>query len=143
MGKFSLSGSIPKKVLYNGVEVKKILFNNVEVWRKTIEAGSKSVTMTSKDSDKTLSFTVPDGVTKLKITTSTGYNESLTVSTGENVNFVFHGETNLVHDGDGIALCSTYSYSFNGSSFKYMAKVISITNGIIITVSWSEAINNS
>lgn len=45
MGTFSLRGSTPKKILYNGVEVKKILFNNVEVWRETIEAGSKSVTV--------------------------------------------------------------------------------------------------
>lgn len=68
MGKFSLSGSTPKKVLYNGVEVKKILFNNVEVWRKAIEAGSKSAVVDfyiNEDSPAVLSFTVPDDITKL------------------------------------------------------------------------------
>lgn len=42
MGSFIFGSATPKKVLYKDVEVKKILFNNVEVWRKVVEAGSKS-----------------------------------------------------------------------------------------------------
>lgn len=143
MGKFSLSGGTPKRVLYNGVEVKKVLFNNVEVWRKAIEAGSKSVTMMYNDSNKTLNFTVPDGVTKLKITTSTGYSNNFTVTSGENVNFVFHAEKNVSYSGRVRKVHTSYSYSFNGSSFNYMAKDMGRTSNITITVSWSEEINNS
>lgn len=130
MGNFSFSGSTPKKVLYNGVEVKKILFNNVEVWRKAIEAGSKSVIIDRVPQTKTLSFTVPDSVTKLKMTGSHGYDKIFTVTPGETVNFTFRSFS----IGYGQALSS---YSFNGS------KEVVIGGENDFTVEWSEEINNS
>lgn len=136
MGNFIFNGSTPKKILYNGAEVKKILFNNVEVWHKAIEAGSKSVTFRKSDrGEKTFSFTVPDGVVKLKLTTSNGYNKILTVTPGKNVNFVFRIKFLLFEEGVNMEV----SYSFNGSSFESIGKGWDIT----ITVAWSEAINNS
>ena len=138
MGKFSLSGSTPKKVLYNGVEVKKILFNNVEVWRKAIEAGSKSVTMYAKEETKTLSFTVPDGVKRLRLTTTFGYSNNFTVTPGESVNFTFHSSPFFM---------SYYyiKYSFNGSDFRVMGTdhASLYKDSVTITISWSEEINNS
>lgn len=128
MGKFSFSGSTPKKVLYNGVEVKKILFNNVEVWRKAIEAGSKFVGV-GRGETKILNFTVPDGVTKLKMTANDGYNEIFTVTPGENVNFRFQSFP--------AGMGNYYTqYSFNGSG------MIVIGSSNQFTVSWSEEINN-
>lgn len=131
MGTFTFSGGTPKKILYKGVEVKKILFNGVEVWhKKAIEAGSKSVAV-ERGQTKTISFTVPDGVTKLKMTTKSGYNESFTVTPGETVNFTLHS----FEVGYGQ---SCTEYSFNGSDMKV------IGNGInAITIAWSEEINNS
>ena len=130
MGKFSFGDSTPKKVLYNGVEVKKILFNNVEVWRKAVEAGSESAYLDRIPQTKTLSFTVPDGVTKLKMTGSHGYYDIFTVTPGETVNFTFRAFS----IGYGQALSS---YSFNGS------KEVVIGSENDFTVEWSEEINNS
>lgn len=139
MGEFSLSGSTPKKVLYNGVEVKKILFNNVEVWRKAIEAGSKSAVVDfyiNEDSPAVLSFTVPDDITKLKLTVAGNkYTHLFNVTPGESVNFSFEPVTN----GRGVFYIY---YRFNGSG---MDNIYNFWKGdkVTITVSWSEAINNS
>lgn len=135
MGKFSLSGNTPKKVLYNGVEVKKILFNNVEVWRKAIEAGSKSIYISKDSGTKTLSITVPDGVTKLRLTKKgddegTANVESFAVTPGSKVTFTF--KTFL--DGRWYWIW----YDFNNSGFKRLT-IAPAT----ITVEWSEQINNS
>lgn len=136
MGNFSFSGSTPKKVLYNGVEVKKILFNNVEVWRKAIEAGSKSVIIDRVPQTKTLSFTVPDSVTKLKLTAKRINTKdilmSFTVTPGENVKFIF----NSFSAGPGGYYL--VQYSFNGSRNDILGD-----GQMIITVEWSEEINNS
>lgn len=139
MGNFSFSGSTPKKVLYNGVEVKKILFNNVEVWRKVVEAGSKSAVVdfyTNEDSPVVLSFTVPDDVKKLKLTVAGNkYTHLFDVTPGESVKFSFEPVTN------GKGEFYIY-YRFNGSGIDridYFWKGDKIT----ITVSWSEEINNS
>lgn len=129
MGTFTFNGGTPKKILYKGVEVKKILFNGVEVWREAIEAGSKSVTV-ERGQTKTISFTVPDGVTKLKMTAENGYDESFTVTPGETVKFTFcsietgYGQSHTV-------------YSFNGSNMKIIGSVRTIT------IAWSKEINNS
>ena len=129
MGTFTFNGGTPKKILYKGVEVKKILFNGVEVWHKAIEAGSKSVTV-ERGQTKTISFTVPDGVTKLKMTAESGYNESFTVTPGETVNFTLRSfET-------GYGRFYT-EYSFNGSDMKVIGGVRTIT------IAWSKEINNS
>ena len=128
MGTFTFNGGTPKKILYKGVEVKKILFNGVEVWwHKAIEAGSKSVAV-ERGQTKTLSFTVPDGVTRLEMN-GNGYSIGLfTVTPGETVNFTFHSfET-------GYGQFNT-EYSFNGSS-----KVV-IGGVRTITIAWSEEIN--
>ena len=129
MGTFTFSGGTPKKILYNGVEVKKILFNGVEVWHKAIEAGSRSVTV-GRGQTKTISFTVPDGVTKLKITTNNGVTRGLPVTPGETVKFTFQSF------GIGYGNFLT-SYSINGSD---TAEVIG--DARTITISWSEEINN-
>lgn len=132
MGKFSLSGSTPKKILYNGVEVKKILFNNVEVWRKAIEAGSKSIYIEDETGTQTLNITVPDGVTKLRLTgknPNATNTRSFAVTPGSNVTFTL--ETSL--DGRWY---HTY-YSFNNSGPERLG-IAPMT----VTVSWSEAINN-
>lgn len=125
MGTFTFSGGTPKKILYNGVEVKKILFNGVEVWHKAIEAGSKSVTI-ERDQTKTISFTVPDGVTKLKVSEAGLF----TVTPGETVNFTFQSFE------IGYGQCLT-RYSFNGSKMKVIGSITTIT------IEWSEKINNS
>lgn len=139
MGKFIFGDGTPKKILYNGVEVKKILFNNVEVWRKAIEAGSKSAVVdfyTNEDSPVVLSFTVPDDITKLKLTVAGNkYTHLFNVTPGESVNFSFEPVT------DGRGEFFIY-YRFNGSG---MGSIHEFWKGdkITITVSWSEAINNS
>lgn len=139
MGKFSFSGSTPKKVLYNGVEVKKILFNNVEVWRKVVEAGSKSAVVdfyTNEDSPVVLSFTVPDDVKKLKLTVAGNkYTHLFDVTPGESVKFSFEPVTN------GKGEFYIY-YRFNGSGIN---RIYNFWKGdkITITVAWSEEINNS
>lgn len=123
MGTFTFSGGTPKKILYKGVEVKKILFNGVEVWHKAIEAGSRSVTI-ERGQTKTISFTVPDGVTKLEM--SGGW--LFTVTPGETVKFTFQS----FEIGYGKCLMR---YSFNGSEMKVIGDVRTIT------ISWSEEIN--
>ena len=139
MGKFSLSGSTPKKVLYNGVEVKKILFNNVEVWRKAIEAGSKSAVVDfyiNEDSPVVLSFTVPDDITKLKLTVAGNkYTHLFNVTPGKSVNFSFEAVTN--GRAEFLIRCS-----FNASR---VGNIYNLRKGdkVTITVSWSEEINNS
>lgn len=139
MGKFIFGDGTPKKILYNSVEVKKILFNNVEVWRKAIEAGSKSAVVdfyTNEDSPVVLSFTVPDDITKLKLTVAGNkYTHLFNVTPGESVNFSFEPVT------DGRGEFFIY-YRFNGSG---MGSIHEFWKGdkITITVSWSEAINNS
>lgn len=137
MGKFIFGdGSTPKKVLYNGVEVKKILFNNVEVWRKAVEAGSESVyfDLYSRGGGS-LDFIVPDGVTKLKLTSPNGPSKILAVTPGENANFRFVCNT-IGPSGGPIVVY----YSFNGSGNQYIAGP---KNSITIYVEWSEEINNS
>lgn len=124
-------GGTPKKILYNGVEVKKLLFNGVEVWRKEIEAGSKSVTIKEVGQRETLSFTVPDGVTKLMMTTSQNSGNSFTVTPGETVNFEF--DTHHIGYGDYLV-----RYSFNGSD-----PVVIGQGRMTITIAWSEEINHS
>lgn len=138
MGNFVFSGGTPKKILYNGVEVKKILFNNVEVWHKAIEAGSKSTYVGEETGTQTLSITVPDGVTKLKMTATPQHNpkpydiESFTVTPGSNVAFTIN-----VYDTGG--RWHRARYKFNNSEYKVLAVELPLT----VTVSWSEAINNS
>lgn len=139
MGKFIFGNGTPKKVLYNGVEVKKILFNNVEVWRKAIEAGSKSAVVdfyTNEDSPVVLSFTVPDDITKLKLTVAGNkYTHLFNVTPGESVNFSFEPVT------DGRGEFYIY-YRFNGSGIDRISKFFK-GDKVTITVSWSEKINNS
>ena len=135
MGSFIFGSATPKKVLYKDVEVKKILFNNVEVWHKAIEAGSKSIYISEESGTKTLSITVPDGVTKLRLTQkkydeSTANVGSFAVTPGSTVTFTF--KTSL--DGRWYWI----SYNFNNSGFKSLT-----TAPVTITVEWSEAINNS
>lgn len=138
MGKFSFSGSTPKKVLYNGVEVKKILFNNVEVWRKVVEAGSKLVEIYNTNQKEILNFTVPEGVTKLKLTVKRIAGSakitprSFTVTPGENVKFIF----NSFATGPGGYFL--VQYSFNDSRNDILGD-----GQMLITVEWSEEINNS
>ena len=133
MGTFTFGeGGTPKKILYKGVEVKKILFNGIEVWHKAIEAGSRSVTI-EHGQTKTISFTVPDGVTKLKITTNNGVTRGLPVTPGETVKFTFQ----------------SFSASTGYYNHQYLTKyVFQDTEEIIgdartITIEWSEEINNS
>lgn len=140
MGKFIFGdGGTPKKVLYKDVEVKKILFNNVEVWRKVVEAGSKSAVVdfyTNEDSPVVLSFTVPDDVKKLKLTVAGNkYTNVFNVTPGESVKFSFEPVT------DGRGEFYIY-YRFNGSG---IGRIREFWKGdkVTITVSWSEAINNS
>lgn len=131
MSTFVFGGGTPKKILYNGVEVKKLLFNGVEVWRKEIEAGKKTITMESGDSDEELIFTVPDGVTKLKLTTTRGSGTSFTVTPGETVNFRF----SILYIGPKDFLVQ---YSLNGSN-----PVVIGQGRMTITIAWSEEINHS
>ena len=123
MGTFTFSGGTPKKILYKGVEVKKILFNGVEVWHKAIEAGSRSVTI-ERGQTKTISFTVPDGVTRLEM----NGNRFFTVTPGEIVKFTFRSF------GTGYGRFLT-EYSFNGSGMAVIGDVRTIT------IAWSEEIN--
>lgn len=132
MSTFVFGGGTPKKILYNGVEVKKLLYNGVEVWRKEIEAGKKTITMESGDSNKELIFTVPDGVTKLKLTTTRGNSMSFTVTPGETVNFRF-SILYIGPQGDFLI-----QYSLNGSD-----PVVIGQGRTTITIAWSEEINNS
>lgn len=130
MGTFTFGeGGTPKKILYKGVEVKKILFNSVEVWHKAIEAGSRSVTI-EPGQTKTISFTVPDGVTRLKMNAPFNITRFFTVTPGETVKFTFKS----FNTGYGGYLTS---YSFNGSSMEIIGSITTIT------IAWSEEINNS
>ena len=123
MGTFTFSGGTPKKILYKGVEVKKILFNGVEVWHKAIEAGSRSVTI-ERGQTKTISFTVPDGVTRLEM----NGNRFFTVTPGEIVKFTFQSF------GTGYGQFLT-GYRINDSDMAVIGDVRTIT------IAWSEEIN--